>query len=117
MATIMVLDDDRVILELLQTVLTDAGYDTIVAATREDMPAQASVDLVITDLFALTAYRREDALRWVASLRSRFGDVPVFVLTGHRAATAETDGLGADAIISKPFDVEFLLGKISEVLG
>jgi DNA-binding response OmpR family regulator len=117
MATILVLDDDQVILELLQTVLTDAGYETIVAATPEAMPAEASVDLVLTDLFALTVYRRDDATRWVASLRSRFGGVPVFVLTGHRAAAAEADRLGADAIISKPFDVDFLLGKISEVLA
>lgn len=117
MSKILAIDDDQVILELLQTVLTDAGYETIVAATPEAMPAEASVDLVLTDLIPLQAYRRDDALRWIASLRSRFGSAPVFVLTGHRAAAAETDRLGADAIISKPFEVDFLLGKIGELLS
>ena len=117
MAKILVLDDDLIILDLLQTVLTDAGYDTIIASGPEAIPANAAADLVITDLVPLKAYQRDVALRWVASLRARFPAAPVLVVTAHRAAAAEPDMLGANAIITKPFDVDTLLARIAEQLS
>jgi DNA-binding response OmpR family regulator len=116
MTTILVLDDDQVILDLLQTVLKDAGYDTVVAPGLQAIPANTGADIVITDLVPLKAYRRESALDWVTSLRSRFGDSPLFVVTAHADAIAEPDMLGANAIMSKPFDVDVLLAKLDELL-
>ena|SRR2546427_10318257 len=117
MPTILVLDDDQVILDLLQTVLTDAGYDTILAPEIARMPPDASADLVITDLVPLNAYHREAALGWVSALRARFRGSPVVVVTAHAAAAAEPDMLGANAIIPKPFDVDILLAKVDELLA
>jgi DNA-binding response OmpR family regulator len=102
MTTILVLDDDQVILDLLRTVLTDAGYEAIFATGPDAVPANASADLVITDLVPLQAYQRERALRWIESLRTRFAGAPVLVLTAHRDAAAENDMLGANAIMTKP---------------
>ena len=117
MGTILVLDDDRVILDLLHTVLTDAGHSTILSVAPDAIPADARADLVLTDLVPLKAYRREAALDWIASLRRRFPGAPVFVITAHSLAANEPDKLGADAIITKPFDVEALLAKIDEALS
>jgi len=117
MPTILVLDDDQVILDLLQTVLTDAGHETILAPEVGRIPPEARVDLVITDLVPLKAYRRESALAWVASLRTRFGDSPLLIITAHAPAGAEPDMLGANAVMTKPFDVEALLATIEELLN
>jgi DNA-binding NtrC family response regulator len=117
MGTILVLDDDQVILDLLQTVLTDAGHVTILATGPEAIPESTSADLVITDLVPFKAYRREAALEWVASLRKRFAGSPVFVITAHSLAASEPDKLGAHAVITKPFDVEVLLRRIDEALN
>ncbi|SRR5712692_6209510 len=117
MTTILVLDDDQIILDLLRTVLTDAGYDTIVALEASRIPPDARADLVITDLVPLKAYRRDSALGWIAALRTRFGGSPIVIVTAHSAAGAESDMLGANAIIAKPFDVDALLGKLDELLG
>ncbi|MEK6226183.1 MAG: response regulator [Chloroflexota bacterium] len=117
MPTILVLDDDEVILDLLHTVLTDAGYDTVVAPDLHTIPAGTTADIVITDLVPLKAYRRESAVDWIASLRARFVDSPVLVLTAHADAMAETDMLGANAIVAKPFDVDVLLAKLDELLA
>ena len=116
MTTILVLDDDQVILDLLQTVLTDAGYRTVVAPGLQAIAAEASADVVITDLTPLKAYRRESAVKWIASLRSRFSGSPLFILTAHAEAVAEPDMLGANAILAKPFDVDVLLAKVEELL-
>jgi DNA-binding response OmpR family regulator len=116
MTTILVLDDDQVILDLLQTLLTDAGYEIVVAPSLEAVPADTSADIVITDLVPLKAYRRESAVEWIASLRARFADSPLLVMTAHAEAIAEADMLGADAIMTKPFDVDVLLRKLDELL-
>ena len=116
MRTILVLDDDQVILDLLRTVFTDAGYDTIVAPGLHAIEPDTSADVVITDLVPLKAYHRDAALGWIASLRARFGSAPLVIVTAHAAAVSEPDLLGADAIIAKPFDVEALLAKLSELL-
>jgi DNA-binding response OmpR family regulator len=117
MTTILVLDDDQVILDLLQTVLTDAGYKTLVASGLQLVAPDARPDVVITDLVPLKAYRRESALEWIASLRARFGGSPLVIVTAHSPAVAETDMLGADAVIAKPFDVEALLATLEELLS
>ena len=114
MTTILVLDDDQVILDLLQTVLVDAGYDTILAPGPSAIPPDATPDVVITDLVPLKAYHRDTALEWVSSLRARFVGSPLVVVTAHADAVAEGDMLGADAIIAKPFDVEVLLKTLEE---
>ena len=117
MATILLLDDDPIVLELLRTLLEDAGYTPITAARLDDLPAGTRADLVVSDLVPLKAYSRETALEWVSALRERFGPAPVLVVTAHGAALGESDRLGAGGILGKPFDVEVLLQKVKELLG
>jgi DNA-binding response OmpR family regulator len=117
MTTILVLDDDQVILDLLQTVLIDAGYDAILAPSLQAIAANTNADIIITDLVPLKAYRRESAVEWIASLRSRFAGSPLLVMTAHADALVESDMLGANAIMGKPFDVELLLAKLDELLA
>ncbi len=115
--SIAVLDDDPIVLELLRTVLEDAGYASISGARLDDVPAAARPDLVISDLIPLKAYGRRVALDWISTLRERFGPVPILVVTAHAAALREPDGLGVDAILGKPFDIEALLAKVKELLA
>jgi DNA-binding response OmpR family regulator len=117
MTTILVLDDDQVILELLQTVLTDAGYNTLVAPGLSAVGEDTTADVVITDLVPLKAYRRELAINWVTSLRARFANSPLLIVTAHADAVAEVDMLGANAVMGKPFDVDVLLAKVDELLA
>ena len=93
MPTILVLDDDEIILDLLKTVLGDAGYETILAPEVSRIPPKASADLVITDLVLSRAYRREEALAWVTTLRKRFGGSPLLIVTAHAPAMDEPDGV------------------------
>lgn len=51
----------------------------------------------------------DDAGRWVAEVRRRVPGVPVVVCTAHRAAANDGAGMAADAVLTKPFDVDALL--------
>jgi CheY-like chemotaxis protein len=117
MASIVVLDDDPIVLELLRTVLDDAGYASICGTSLDEVPAGAQADLVISDLVPVKAYSRETALAWIARLRERFGPAPIVIITAHIAALRERDALGADGVVGKPFDVDALLEQIAKLLG
>ena len=117
MGRIVVLDDDQVIVELLRTVLADAGHVPLAARGLDGLPANTAADLVLTDLIPVQGYRREVAKNWIDGLRKRFGGAPIVILTAHGAALAESDVLGADGIMVKPFDIEALLAEIEERLS
>ena len=116
MPTVLVLDDDPVVVELLRTVLTDEGHACIAFPSLDAVTGPARADLAVVDLVPLKSYRRDAALAWVASLRERLGGIPMIVLTAHAAALAEPDRLGADGIVGKPFDVDTLLATVNELL-
>ena len=108
MARVLVIDDDEVIAELLQSVLSEGGHSaTAVPSLDAELPQP--VDVVITDLVTASPYTVADAGAWVAEVRRRVPGVPVIVCTAHRAAGGDGDGMSADAVLTKPFDLEALL--------
>ena len=115
MATVVVLDDDRAMVELLRTLVEDAGHDVVAATELEDLPAAVRADLVVSDLMPLRSYRSDAAREWVKRLRARFA-APVLVVTAHIGALAEADRLGADAVVAKPFDVDVLSATVRDLL-
>src|SRR2546429_9182973 len=86
------------VLELLRTVLEDAGYASIGAAQLDEVPATTPADLELSDLLPLKAYDRHVALGWIAMLRGRVGPVPILVVTAHTATLHKPDRLVADAV-------------------
>ncbi|TME28278.1 MAG: hypothetical protein E6I64_03870, partial [Chloroflexi bacterium] len=80
MARILVLDDDPALVELLETVIEEAGHIAIAATTIENVPIDLEIDLVMSDLIPVKSYRREAAQAWVDRLRGRFG-VPIVIMT------------------------------------
>jgi CheY-like chemotaxis protein len=98
------LDERELLIELLDDIGLEAVVETVVPSGVTD-PA-----VVLTDLEA-----RYDATKGRAAvrrLRERWPHTPVILLTSHRAATEESDQLGADALILKPFDVDDLTDAV-----
>ena len=119
MATILVVEDDPDIQELLAYNLTRAGHRPLGVTTAED--ALASVarslpDLVLIDwmLPAMSGIELARALR----ANKRTSDVPLIMLTARGAEEDKLTGLelGADDYVTKPFSPRELLARIKAVL-
>ena len=116
MATIVVMDDDEVILRLVCRVLEMGGHH--VDAFPDAGPALEDVDfekvdLVITDLSMPTS---GEIL--IQTLRERGIQTPVIVLTGHitEDKAQYLKLLGAREILRKPFDLKEFLEMVRSLV-
>lgn len=113
--TIGIIEDDRLLNQALNKFLTDNGYDTVCAHSREEALATAAghpdlwlIDIGLPDGNGLELYRELSAVR----------QVPAVFLT---ARDDERDmlrafDLGADDYVVKPFFMKVLLKRIERIL-
>ena len=100
----LIVDDDPLVRDLLQAVLTDDLFDVRVAVNGEE--ALALADEVAPDLVVLDVMMPGvDGFDVCASLRARFPAVRIVMLTAHVSDGAESAAraVGADAFLTKPF--------------
>ncbi len=117
--TILLVEDEQDLLELLRYNLNREGFNTVTAATGEDGLKQvrlAKPDLILLDLM-LPAM---DGLEVCRTLKSRehTADIPVIMLTARGEESDIVRGLelGADDYITKPFSPRILMARIKAVL-
>lgn len=116
MAAILVIDDDRSLLQLLSGYLGKQGYQVAVAATGQEglaLFAQEGADVVLLDV----TMPGLDGWQVLARLREA-STVPVIMLT---ARSEEPDVLrgfsaGADDYVSKPFSFAQLVARVGALL-
>ena len=118
--TVLVIDDDPVILELLRVNFEIEGFDVICATDGEEGFARARdqhPDVVISDIMM----PRRDGLQLLSDLKSDpdTEDLPVILLSA-KAQKAEVQqglDLGADDYITKPFDPLELIDRLNAVVS
>jgi DNA-binding response OmpR family regulator len=115
-SSVLVVDDERKIREVVGSYLAREGYSVLYAETGE-AGLQAALggrpDLIILDL-KLPDFSGEELARAVRDV----SDVPIIMLT---AKSSESDriaglGLGADDYLVKPFSVRELAARVAAVL-
>ncbi|MEN5305040.1 response regulator transcription factor [Pseudomonas sp. TWI628] len=114
--TLLVVDDDDEIRELLCDYLTDAGYTVLAAADGEGMREQlatSKVDLVVLDVML----PGEDGLSLCRQLQATPG-LAVIMLSAKGSTLDRIIGLevGADDYLAKPFEPRELIARIKAVL-
>jgi DNA-binding response OmpR family regulator len=114
--TILVVDDEPTVTEVVSIYLKRAGYRVIVASDGQsalDVLESQSPDLVVLDLM-LPEVDGLEITRW---LRAR-GDVPIIMLTARREEVDRILGLelGADDYVVKPFSPQELVSRVKAVL-
>ena len=116
-AKILVVDDDRKIVELVRLYLEKDGYRVLVAydgLKALELARQRRPDLIVLDLML----PQLDGLDVCRILRGEGNKVPIIMLT---ARTTEEDklvglDLGADDYVTKPFSPRELVARVRAVL-
>lgn len=117
--TILIVDDEEDIIELIKYNLKNEGYSILTALSGEHamkMAKQFSPDLIVLDLMLpgidgleVTKYLRND---------EQTQDIPIVMLTakGEEADIVTGLELGANDYISKPFSPKVLVARIRAIL-
>lgn len=116
--SILVIDDDRRVLELLQISLAQNGFRVSIAGTGEDgldMVRREAPDLVILDL----RLPRKTGFEVCAALKSSKDTVhiPIIMVSASAEVDSRLQGLmhGADDYLTKPFSPKELLIKVRRI--
>ncbi|OAH58631.1 XRE family transcriptional regulator [Domibacillus aminovorans] len=116
MKTVLLVDDEKRMLDLLQLYIEPHGYDCIKRSSGYDALTflkKEQVDLVILDVMM----PKMDG--WEACEKIRqFSNVPIIMLTARNADEEMVKGLkkGADDYVTKPFNEEVLLARMEAVM-
>ena len=116
MSTVLVVDDEPIVREVVVSYLRREGYRTLEAGDGEEarrLREQGDPGLVVLDLM-LPGIDGLQLCRWI---RSR-SDVPVIMLTARGEETDRIVGLelGADDYVTKPFSPRELAARVRAVL-
>ncbi len=114
---ILIVDDDRNLLELMRMRLESANYEVTPALDEEKAKALAgdnSFDLAVIDLQLV----HQDGISLMEELRLARPDMPVIILTAHGSIESAVEAMrrGAYTYLTKPFDARELLLHIQRAL-
>jgi two-component system OmpR family response regulator len=114
--TLLLVDDDSEICELLSDLLRKYGYMVLTASDGKQMfhlLAEHTIDLIVLDIML----PGEDGFTLCRKLRSQ-SSLPIIMLTANSEDTDRIIGLemGADDYMAKPFNPRELVARIKAVL-
>ena len=117
--TVLVIDDDPVILELLRVNFEIEGFDVLTAHDGDEgleLAQSNHPDVVISDIMM----PRRDGLQLLSDLKGdpRTEGLPVILLSAKAQKSEVQHGLdlGADDYITKPFDPIKLIERLNAVV-
>jgi len=116
--TVLVIDDEQIVLDSVSAMLTDEGYEvdtTLNSRQGLDWAMERPYDVLLTDI------RMPDigGLRVLRDVKRVKPSLPVVIITGYATVklAVQATKLGAADIIEKPFEPEELLKALSSALG
>jgi DNA-binding response OmpR family regulator len=116
-ASILVVEDRREVLDVLQRTLAASGYRVYTASDGEaglHTALDVQPDLIILDI----GLPKQNGLEVARELRKRGLKTPVLMLTARVTISDKVSGLeaGADDYLAKPFDYDELLARVRALL-
>ena len=121
MAQVVVIEDEEFLRRALMQVLEREGHQVRGAPNGRlglDLLKKEPVTLVVTDLFM----PEMDGVELVRTVRKQFPSVKIIVISGGAyegqvQLLGLASGLGAAAVLQKPFELDELVRMVNNVLG
>jgi len=115
--SILVVDDNESIREVLAVILSGSGYRCESAKNGVEAMQrvrQARFDAVVTDL----EMPQMDGIALTREIRQQFSSLPVMILSGHTDDDSRETAFraGAREFLSKPFDIPDFIRKLHGML-
>src|SRR5580704_3685729 len=118
MKQILLVDDDRDILDALRFVLEDAGYIVTTTQNGEDaeqlLKQKLLPDLIILDALLSGKDGREICLMLKSNKKTQ--KIPIMMISAHPQIEDSIIKAGADAFIAKPFNIGKLLRTVTYLI-
>jgi PleD family two-component response regulator len=119
-ASLLIVEDDIDISEMLRIYFTGQGYDVVIAArgsdalekTRQNLPHLIVLDIMLPDIDGYEVCK-------ILRTNTRTSHIPVLFLTQKDERSDKIQGLelGADDYITKPFDIEELKLRVQNAIA
>jgi two-component system, NtrC family, response regulator GlrR len=114
---ILVVDDDRNLIEVLKVRIESAGYKVTASGSEDEAIEAAKIrmfDLAILDL----QLEQSDGISLMEKLHLLFPDLPVIILTAHGTIESAVEAMkrGAYSYVTKPFNARDLLLQMEKAL-
>jgi two-component system response regulator GlrR len=116
-AKLLIVDDDRNLLELMRMRLESAHYE--VTAAADEVEAKEAVQHAVFDLAVIDLQLvQQDGISLMEELRQVNPEMPAIILTAHGSIETAVDAMrrGAYTYLTKPFDARELLLHIERAL-
>jgi DNA-binding NtrC family response regulator len=115
---LMVVDDDAITRQTMEDILTDEGYEVMLAQDGHDASEQLArrvPQLLLTDL----EMPELNGERLIEHVRATHPQLPIVVLTSRLVIDArrEAQRLGVTGYINKPIEIDTLLSIVESTLA
>ena len=119
MSSILIVDDEKDIRELIADILKDEGFSTRLAANSDDCMTEINADppsLMILDIWLKDS--RMDGIDILKSVKRDNPDIPVVIISGHGNIEIAVAAIkqGAYDFIEKPFNIDQLMVVVSRAM-
>ncbi|RID91342.1 sigma-54-dependent Fis family transcriptional regulator [Gemmobacter lutimaris] len=119
MSSILIVDDERDIRELIGDILRDEGFQVRLAANADDCMAEINAEqpaLMILDIWLKDS--RMDGIDILKTVKRDNPDVPVVIISGHGNIEIAVAAIkqGAYDFIEKPFNIDQLMVVVSRAM-
>ena len=120
MPTVMIVDDEELIRNMIKTSLTRIGYEVLEAENGKkamQLVQEENIKLVIADL----VMPEKGGLELIMELKTLYPDIKKIAISGrlpteNESLTGLAEGFGVNAVFAKPFEIFDLLNVIKSLV-
>jgi DNA-binding response OmpR family regulator len=112
---ILLLDDNRDLLQIVQIILKGQGYETILASSVEEAELKIKIHKPVLILMDV-CLSEEDGYTFCSQLKNHpdTSDIRVIMMSGEDCNHGMINYSHADDFMQKPFDYNDLLGRVQK---